>query len=691
MSIQITKGLRQRIVARAYTVDQAVIEIKKYSNNYELMKPINRIYGDIDSKKFQGTEEEFNQKDLATRTAIETFLKDEPHSLMTASSFEHRIISWRFVLLKRMASIEDNKNWIIKNIETINLPDGVTFDSTPYAKRNQKMRMLGSSKDDENRPLRLAKGEVEDTLITFVDGCELMELPKEKKTKKKEVTVEPIHESLLERLVMNIDNNETTTWEQWYKVAQAIFNEHGSENLFLRWSSKSSKHVEREAIAQWNSLKKGDGLTVGSLFYWSNQSNSKEHEKIVIDCCPKDSYQYHKLMFEKTHFKFMFPAVYGFIGYENEFHLLSHSELVHQEKNHYCDGEGFIEKWFHDEYIRTYRTFVFKPKLSVSSDVYNLWNDFGIGKEGDISVVQDVLMTLCDNDKKVFDYVERWVAWILQFPSIKTETCIIFQSDTQGTGKDTYANFICEIFGRQYSANILDPVNEIFGKFNSQHKKRLLLKFEEAPFIDNKAQRELFKGLITCKIKEYEEKGHPSVTLDCYFNIMMTTNNKVPALLEDKERRMVLIKCGEQNVGKHDYWSRVHSVLNTQTAKDAYLHYLLGLDLTGWKAREDRPITKFYEEIKLSSRPYHAKFFQHKVEDDDSILKDVGMSGRDLLKAIQGENSKYEISETAIGRDLRIYIEAGALVKRRNKKNVVYTMTDKMQEFLETKGWWFEF
>lgn len=690
MSIQITKGLKNKIVARAYTIDQALIELKKYSNNYELMKPVNRIYGDIDCKGFEGTEEEFNLKDTATRTAIEKFLKDEPHSLMTATSYEHRIISWRFVLLKRMCSIDDNKRWVIKNIEAIELPEGVSFDSAPYASKNQKMRMLGSSKDGENRPLRLVKGEVVDTLITFTDGCKFEELPKEKKSKKKEVAVEPIHETLLERLVMNITNDETTTWEQWYKVAQCIFNEHGSEDLFLRWSSKSSKHNEREAIAQWNSLKKGEGLTVGSLFYWSNESNTQEHEKIVIDCCPPDTYQYHKLKFEKTYFKIMYPAVFGFLDYEGEFHIITYGELLHQEKNHYCDGESFIEKWVHDPYIKTYKTCVFKPKLQVPEHLYNLWNDFGTGKEGDVSVIQEVLMTLCDNDRKVFDYVERWVAWILQHPSVKTETCIIFQSDSQGTGKDTYANFICEIFGRQYSANILDPVNEIFGKFNSQHKKRLLLKFEEAPFIDNKAQRELFKGLITCKTKEYEEKGHPSITLDCYFNIMMTTNNKVPALLEDKERRMVLIKCGEQNVGQHEYWRRVHSVLNTQTAKDAYLHYLLGLDLTGWKAREDRPITKFYEEIKLASRPYHSKFFQHKVE-DDSILKDVGMSGRDLLKAIQADNSKYEISETSIGRDLHIYIDAGALVKRRGNKGVVYTITDKMQEFLESKGWWFEF
>jgi len=78
MSIQITKGLKSRISARAYTIDQALSELRKFNNNYELMNPVNRIYGDIDCKGFEGTEEEFKLKDQQTLQAIKDFLKDEP-------------------------------------------------------------------------------------------------------------------------------------------------------------------------------------------------------------------------------------------------------------------------------------------------------------------------------------------------------------------------------------------------------------------------------------------------------------------------------------------------------------------------------------------------------------------------------------------------------------------------------------
>jgi len=39
--------------------------------------------------------------------------------------------------------------------------------------------------------------------------------------------------------VMNITNDENTEWEQWYKVAQCIYNEGGDEELFLTWSAES--------------------------------------------------------------------------------------------------------------------------------------------------------------------------------------------------------------------------------------------------------------------------------------------------------------------------------------------------------------------------------------------------------------------------------------------------------------------
>ena len=691
MSISITKNMKRTIVPRAFTPEGALDELKKYSNNYELMNDVNRVYGDIDCKNFVGTEEEFWLKDKQTHQALVEFIKDEPCCLMTATNWSLKVISWRLVFTKLKMSIKDNKQWAIQQVGVINLPQGVCIDTSPYAERNQKIRMLGSSKDGENRPLVLVQGTPEDSLITHIEGCSLVELPKPPKKNKKKVETQDntISNVLLDRLVMNIRNDDVP-WEQWYKIAQGIFNVNGNEELFMKWSEQSSKHSERDAEQLWKGLKKRDdgGITAGSIFYWSHQSNPEAHNQIIVDLCEKNTYQYQKMLLEKTHFKVVHPTGFGYTDYFGDFHMTTLADMHHQYKDNEC--ENFIETWLKDPYKRVYQGCVFKPKLPVPKDIYNLWNDFGSGAPGDISVIQEVLMTNCNYDQKVFDYVERWFAWIVQFPSVKTKTCLVFQSDTEGAGKDTAGNFFFSILGREYGFNTLDPENEVFGRFNSHLKKCLFIKFEEAPFIDNKAHRQMFKGLITTTSKGYEEKGHPTMTLDCYFNIMLTTNNKVPAMLDDKERRMVLIKCSEDRVGQMDYWKRVHSILDTEQARQAYLHHLLSIDLTGWNAYENRPITDFYNETKLAGRPYHSRFFQNKVQEEDCILKESGMYGKDLLKAMNTGLS-YELNETGLGRDLKPYLEAGVLVKLHTRVGNNYRITDAMEDYLKQKGWWSDF
>jgi P4 family phage/plasmid primase-like protien len=102
--------------------------------------------------------------------------------------------------------------------------------------------------------------------------------------RKKRETNDEVGEELLERLVMNTTNDESVDWNQWYKVAQTIFNVGGSEALFLRWSALSPKHDEKAALTLWAGLKrKQEGeLTIASLYHWSSK-NPEEHKRILAD------------------------------------------------------------------------------------------------------------------------------------------------------------------------------------------------------------------------------------------------------------------------------------------------------------------------------------------------------------------------------------------------------------------------
>ena len=179
-----------------------------------------------------------------------------------------------------------------------------------------------------------------------------------------------------------------------------------------------------------------------------------------------DAYLELKEKFERECCKILNPCVYVRV-HEGETQMLTLSELHHVYSDWKFDEEKFLNKWLEDDTKRTYDKFTFLPALECPPNHYNLWTGFGESEPGDVSVIQEVLMTLCDYDKKVFDYVERWVASMIQRPSVKNGTCIIFQSDVQGAGKDTYGNFICSLMGCEYSAK-LDGQGKYEGIFGQE-------------------------------------------------------------------------------------------------------------------------------------------------------------------------------------------------------------------------------
>jgi hypothetical protein len=98
--------------------------------------------------------------------------------LATSSKYEDRIISFRLVLPKVKTSKKSNKAFAVKMQKEIKLPDGVKVDDVPYGE-NQKIRMVGSSKDGEDRPFVMVHGDPEDMLISYVGDAEEREFDEE--------------------------------------------------------------------------------------------------------------------------------------------------------------------------------------------------------------------------------------------------------------------------------------------------------------------------------------------------------------------------------------------------------------------------------------------------------------------------------------------------------------------------------
>ena len=407
-----------------------------------------------------------------------------------------------------------------------------------------------------------------------------------------------------------------------------------------------------------------------------------------VDPDSSTSYESIKQEFEKSHFKLMNPPCYIRVV-NKKLHILNKSELnVLYENMYYDNSSPFLTKWLGDKKIRTYEELVFKPKQDIKDTQYNLFQGFETEPvAGDVSCVKTILKLISNNDEKVAEYIEKMMAHIVQKPYEKTGKVLIIYSPEEGAGKDTYFDLMGRILG-QYFYNTANAESAIFGRFKAHWKQALMVKMEELSFVDTKSHFDSFKSLITAPMLDFEEKGKGSVNLDNYTTFVGTTNNDISVKVTDTNRRFVFVKASPERVGDTEFWNKIQPILHTSEVASAYLHHLLNIDLTDFKVR-DSPITEYALELKDAFIPYTARFFQREIE-ENGIQTAFEYEGHRLLSSLKSTD-KFERSDTKIGRDLKIFSDAGVLTKIRKTAGIKYRVDKSaMEKFLKEKKWWYE-
>ena len=408
------------------------------------------------------------------------------------------------------------------------------------------------------------------------------------------------------------------------------------------------------------------------------------------------NYTSHKKEFEKTCFKINDPACYVRI-YDAKVSFLDIGKLGHIYANDFVDGELFITKWRADPDNLTYERVDFLPELPVPADTYNLWRGFPTHPiAGPVDVIQGVLRTLCNHDQLAFDYIENYVAHMFQKPGEKPGVCICVQSDEEGAGKETYWNFIGEILGQHLFFNTSRPEDTVFGRFNGSLKEVLLIKFEEADFETNRKNEGALKALITSTHASYEAKNENAVTLRSYCRCVMTTNNVVPMVISDTNRRFMMIQASPEKVGDTEYWERVHTELAKPESKSAYFDYLMNKDISNFNPRKF-PKTSYMEDTITTMRPQSAVFFQHEIEKaegrasvgDEPVDELLTWKARDMITKIN-EGAKFQYSDQKFGREMKKKY-ANVLQREHTSTGTLYKVrVADLKAHLQAKHWWVE-
>jgi hypothetical protein len=284
MSISIRPDWNGNDAAVKLGVAEALVHIKT-NPSYEILPPdvAVRPYGDIDGK-VGGTKEEFDAVDALVKSEIERAfgVVDQAVALYTSSSWEMKKISWRWVVPDRhVMSTKLAKKLAIAVYAETKLPDGVKGDLSVYSSF-KKMRMLGTSKPMENRPLKIVSGSPIDTLITHIpSNSTLIEVDEDPVAVSDTPMVVVAEQKLVDVCALIGDER----WKDYTSCLALIFalKASGACDEFIHEQCMRAANYSRrwvaDAIRNW---KADRSPKFGTLMYYARLDNPLRLESLIM-------------------------------------------------------------------------------------------------------------------------------------------------------------------------------------------------------------------------------------------------------------------------------------------------------------------------------------------------------------------------------------------------------------------------
>jgi virulence-associated protein VapD len=439
-----------------------------------------------------------------------------------------------------------------------------------------------------------------------------------------------------------LTDSRSSGFDTWFKMVCCISNicnkyqlsQRNKIELIHQFSHLASDYNE-DKVDEWidktlSTLK--DGYAWNYLIQAIKEDNKDYYEKNF-----SQTYVSVKKEFEKHCFKCMKPL--GFIvlnedvnDYDSEIlQVLKKKELLEARENkNYIkceeDKKGnkkwvktpFIKDWLKDENIKTYEKLIFTPEhlsAEASKKYYNLFNGFKAellpickNYESIQPVLDHMKIVLCNNNETHYDWLLQYYANILQNPTKKTDTVIVYKG-TQGCGKSIFVdNFANNIIGENYSVSTANPERQLLGNFNGLLLNKVFAVCNEVgndmrPLINR------LKDLATAPDNVIEKKGKEPIRNKNYINMNMTTNDNNPIDIQNDDRRICWFNCNHQFVGNKEYFRKLASCFDNDEDISSLYHYLKEeVEITITDFQITRPITKEYEAIKRLNTPNYIKF-----------------------------------------------------------------------------------
>jgi hypothetical protein len=275
----------------------------------------------------------------------------------------------------------------------------------------------------------------------------------------------------------------------------------------------------------------------------------------------------------------------------------------------------FTKLYLSNSKKNSYSKMRFYPNIKEIDDTFNLFTGFKYDKKPEkinLDVVNkfiEHIKYLCKNEEKVYNYIIKWIAHIIQKPEKKTNVAIIFYSIIEGIGKNIFTSIISKLL-YSYSGKFKNT-DSITDKFNGDLFGKILMVGDEINTRAKKISDEL-KDIITRNEETIEFKNKNKLhNIPDFKNYIFTTNNENVFKISNTNRRLLFIECPEELRNSIEY-DELYSICDNEEALINIHYYLKNIDLTNYETR-NIPTTEYKRNLIYENMPAYYKFIKDDV------------------------------------------------------------------------------
>jgi len=181
--------------------------------------------------------------------------------------------------------------------------------------------------------------------------------------------------------------------------------------------------------------------------------------------------------------------------------------------------------------------------------------------------------TLCNDDINVFNYIENWIADMLQRPYQRPDMCILFVG-SQGTGKDFFGKFLGLLIGTQ-NFLVCGNMGNLLKGFNKDQEGKLLTILNE---VSDKGvhfdKHDQLKHQITQDQIRIEPKGIDPYHINHVSRYIGFSNKENILKIEGSDRRFFMNKTNNKYANNQVYFNPLWKSLDDlDILKSAFYYY----------------------------------------------------------------------------------------------------------------------